>query len=136
MIPNRPLLILPAIAVMSAISDATVRGAVEVTAGGAGVLGVFRAVFFFAAARRRAAELVVFFLVLVCDERGTAVMDARRTTANIRSLRYKIDFCSAFMSVCREQDSTGQTRIPHHNRSIFERPATTGRLLGKSGFMG
>ena len=93
-------------------------------------------VFFFAAARLRAAELVVFFFVLVWDERGTAVMDARRTTANIRSLRYKIDFCSAFMNVCREQDSTRQMRIPHHNRSISETPGTTGRLLGKSGFMG
>lgn len=100
MIPNRPLLILPAIEVMSDMSDATVRGAVDATAGTAGVFeaGLFRVVFFFlAAVRLRVTELVVFFFVLVWDGRGAAAMDARRTTANMRSLRYKIDFCSAFM---------------------------------------
>ena len=100
MIPKRPLLILPAIEVMSDMSDATVRGAVDATAGAAGFLdaGAFRVVFFFfVAVRLRVAELVVFFFVLVWDERGAAVIEARRTTANMRSLRYKIVFCQRLL---------------------------------------
>jgi hypothetical protein len=69
MIPNLPLRIRPAIEVMSDINDATVRGAVELTAGAAGFFGALRDFLddaaFFAAARRRAAEVVVFFFVLV-----------------------------------------------------------------------
>jgi hypothetical protein len=101
-----------------------VRGAVELTAGAAGVLeaGVFfRAVFFFAAARLRAAELVVFFFVLVWDERGAAVIDARRTTANIRSLRYKIDFCSAFMIASAESRIVPGECEFHTNPKAFVR---------------
>lgn len=68
MIPNCPLRIRPAIDVMSDISDATVRGAVELTAGAAGAFDPFFGFFaaaFFAAALRRAAEVVVFFFVRV-----------------------------------------------------------------------
>lgn len=54
--------------VISDISDATVRGAVEFTAGAAGLFDVFLAFFeaaaFLAAAFRRAAEVVVFLFVL------------------------------------------------------------------------
>jgi hypothetical protein len=98
MIPNCPLRMRPAIEVMSDIRDATVRGAVELTAGAAGVLEAFLDFFdfedaaFFAAALRLAAEIVVFFLVLVCDGSGAAATDARRITARIRSFRYSIDF--------------------------------------------
>lgn len=98
MIPNCPLRIRPAIDVMSDIRDATVRGAVELTAGTDGALEPllaffdFAADFFFAAARRFAAEVVVFFLVLVCDGSGAAARDARTTTARMRSFRYSIDF--------------------------------------------
>ena len=96
MIPNCPLLIRPAIDVMSDMRDATVRGAVELTAGTAGpfepFFDFFAAAAFFAAALRFAAEVVVFFLVLVCDGSGAAATDARRITARIRSFRYSIDF--------------------------------------------
>jgi hypothetical protein len=96
MMPNCPLRILPAIDVMSDISDATVRGAVDATAGAAGAfapfLDLFAAPAFFAAALRLAAEVVVFFFVLVCEGRGAAATDARRTTARMRSFRYSIDF--------------------------------------------
>jgi hypothetical protein len=87
MIPNWPLLILPAIDVMSLISEATVRGAVELTAGAAGTLRApaFRVVaaFFLAAARLRVAELVVLFFDFVWEETGIAAIDASTTTAII-----------------------------------------------------
>jgi hypothetical protein len=96
MIPNSPLRIWAAIDVMSDINDATVRGAVELTAGTAGAFDLFFDLFeaaaFFAAARRLAAEVVVFFFVLVWDGRGAPARDARRITARIRSFRYSIDF--------------------------------------------
>ena len=96
MIPNCQLLMRPAIAVMSDIRDATVRGAVDLTAGTAGAFALLFDFFdfaaFFAAALRLAAEVVVFFRVLVCDGSGAAVIDARRITARIRSFRYSIDF--------------------------------------------
>lgn len=87
----------PAIDVMSDINDATVRGAVELTAGAAGAFEVFffdffAAAAFFAAALRRATDVVVFFLVLVCDGSGAAATEARRITAKMRSFRYSIDF--------------------------------------------
>src|SRR5512140_777339 len=96
MIPNCPLRIRPAIDVMSDIRDATVRGAVELTAGTDGAFEPlldfldFAADFFFAAARRLAADVVAFFLVLVCDGSGAAARDARRITARMRSFRYSI----------------------------------------------
>jgi hypothetical protein len=79
---------------MSLISEATVWGAVELTAGAAGVFDAFclRLVFFLATARFRVTELVVFFFDFVWDEIGTATIDASRTTASISSLRYNIDF--------------------------------------------
>jgi hypothetical protein len=94
MMPNWPLRIRLAIDVMSLMSEATVRGAVELTAGTAGVFErvCFRLVFFLAAARFLVAELVAFFFDFVWDETGAAAMDARRITANILSLRYNIDF--------------------------------------------
>lgn len=98
MIPNCPLRIRPAIDVMSDIRDATVRGAVELTAGTDEAFEPllafldFAADFFFAAARRLAADVVVFFLVPVCDGSGAAARDARRITARMRSFRYSIDF--------------------------------------------
>jgi len=84
----------PAIAVMSDISDSTVRGAVDETAGTAGALAAdFLDFFDFAAAARlRVAEVVAFFLVFVCDGRGAAAIDARSTTARTRSFRCSIDF--------------------------------------------
>jgi hypothetical protein len=86
MMPNWPLRILPAIDVMSLISEATVRGAVELTAGAAGTLRApaFRvAAFFLAAARLRVAELVVLFFDFVWEETGIAAIDASTTTAII-----------------------------------------------------
>ena len=85
MMPNSPLRILPAIEVMSPISEATVRGAVELTAGAAGTFEppALRLVFFFVAARLREAELVVFFFDFVWGETGTAAIDASRITATI-----------------------------------------------------
>lgn len=57
--------------VMSDISDATVRGAVELTDGAAGAFApffdFFEAAAFLAAALRLEAEVVVFFLVAVWD---------------------------------------------------------------------
>jgi hypothetical protein len=50
---------------MSDIRDATVRGAVELTAGIFGAFLAFAAAAFFAAALRLAAEVVVFFFVFV-----------------------------------------------------------------------
>ena len=98
MMPKRPLRMRPAIDVMSDMSELTVRGAVELTAGAAGARdardardAAFREGFFFEVPRL-CAEVVVFFLVLVWDESGTAVIDARRTTASMRSLRYSMDF--------------------------------------------
>jgi hypothetical protein len=92
MIPNCPLRMRPAIDVMSDISDATVRGAVELTAGTFGAFFALAAAAFLAAALRlAAAEVVVFFFVLVWDGRGAAATDARRITARIRSFRYSID---------------------------------------------
>jgi hypothetical protein len=82
-----------AIEVMSDINDATVRGAVELTAGTFGAFfDFFAAAAFLAAALRLAAEVVVFFFVLVWDGRGAPASDARRITARIRSFRYSIDF--------------------------------------------
>ena len=76
--------------------DATVRGAVELTAGAAGAFEPFfffeADVFLAAALRRDAAEVVVFFFVVVCDGSGAAATDARRITARMRSFRYSIDF--------------------------------------------
>jgi hypothetical protein len=72
--------------VMSLMREATVRGAVELTAGAAGTfeaLPLRVVVFFFAAARLRVAELVVFFFDFVWEETGAAAIDARRTTASI-----------------------------------------------------
>ncbi len=65
MMPNFPLRIRPAIDVISDISEATVRGAVELTAGIFGAFFALAAAAFFAAALRLAAEAVVFFFVLV-----------------------------------------------------------------------
>jgi hypothetical protein len=92
MMPNCPLRMRPAIDVMSDISDATVRGAVELTAGIFGAFFAFAEAAFLAAARRLAADVVVFFFVLVWDGRGAAATAASRTTARIRSFRYSIDF--------------------------------------------
>ncbi|MEO7367526.1 MAG: hypothetical protein ABIZ36_06190 [Gemmatimonadaceae bacterium] len=77
---------------MSDISDATVLGAVDKIAGAAGILADFFFDFFAfaAAARRRAADVVVFFFVLDCDWRGAAAIEARRTTANMRSFLYNM----------------------------------------------
>ena len=93
MMPKRPLRIRPAIEVMSDISDATVLGAVDKTAGAAGLFDAAFDFLAFAAVRlRAAAEVVVFFFVLVCAGRGTAAIEARRITENIRNFRYSIDF--------------------------------------------
>ena len=65
MMPKRPLRMRPAIDVMSDMSELTVRGAVELTAGAAGARdAAFREGFFFEMPRLRS-EVVVFFLVLV-----------------------------------------------------------------------
>jgi len=94
MIPKRPLRIRPAIEVISDINDATVFGAVDETAGAAGCFAedLFDFFDFAAAARLRAADVVVFFFVLVCEGSGAAAIEARRTTANMRSFRYSIEF--------------------------------------------
>ena len=122
---------------MSDIREATVRGAVELTAGADGLVTDFFREDFFAAGRRRVAEWVAFFFDLVCEGSGTAAIDARRTTAIMRSFRYSIDFSERYVILQFDGDNTR----PNAN-STPELPTLEGQLkhrafrLGKRSLMG
>jgi hypothetical protein len=98
---------------MSALSAATVRGAVALTAGTAGAAATLRAGFlvvfragFFAALRRVDEEDCFFRVVCELESIGAIASVARRTTVRALSLRCSISFGRMYGARQRQKMNT------------------------------